>query len=129
MSTSADRSNRDSRHGPNPADAVARNCRAPRDCPGIHDRVDSAIDAARESLGDDAFNIEFTEATSCHSTRLSPPPCAVRGSRARAAMGWASLTPTERSVVEVVWRVGRGEEVAAVKVLPRGQEHASRPRR
>jgi DNA-binding CsgD family transcriptional regulator len=72
--------------------------------PGIRDQVDTAIAAARDALGEDAFDRAFAEGRQLSLEDTVAYVTRGRGARARHATGWASLTPTEVDVVEAICR-------------------------
>jgi DNA-binding CsgD family transcriptional regulator len=82
-------------------------------------RFDAALRAAREDLGDAAeaaweegCNLDWHEAVT-YGERA-------RGERARPRHGWASLTPTEQQVVELVVAGHTNPEIAERLLMGRG---------
>ena len=57
--------------------------------PGIRDRIDSAIDAARNTLGDDTFDSAFAEGHQLSLDEIVAYLMRSRGARKRPATGWA----------------------------------------
>ena len=84
--------------------------------PGIAERVDAAIGAAREALGDEAFNAAFEDGQRLSLEEVTAYALRSKGERKRPPMGWASLTPTEVAVVEQV-RLGLTNPQIAERLL------------
>jgi predicted ATPase/class 3 adenylate cyclase/DNA-binding CsgD family transcriptional regulator len=66
------------------------------------DQLDSSLGAAREALGDEAFERALTEGESLDPKAAVEYARRTRGERRRPAFGWAALTPTEQLVVDEV---------------------------
>ena len=64
--------------------------------------VDDAVAACRTALGDDAFEVAFTEGATRPWISWVEYAQRARGERGRPSHGWESLTPTENRVVELV---------------------------
>jgi DNA-binding NarL/FixJ family response regulator len=84
--------------------------------PGIRERVDAAIGAARSALDDDAFARAFDEGRQLSLDETVAFVGRARGERHRPVSGWASLTPTERAVVDKV-RLGCSNPQIASQLL------------
>jgi predicted ATPase/class 3 adenylate cyclase/DNA-binding CsgD family transcriptional regulator len=87
--------------------------------PGEQRRFDAAVRAARDDRGDagdgaweEGHNLDWHEAVT-YAERA-------RGERARPRHGWASLTPTEQQVVELVVAGHTNPEIAGRLLMGRG---------
>ena len=65
-------------------------------------RIEAALETARSTLGDDAFDAAYSEGTAMTWLDAVAFARRMRGERGRPAAGWESLTPTESRVVELV---------------------------
>jgi DNA-binding CsgD family transcriptional regulator len=84
--------------------------------PRVTEGVDAAIAAAMEALGEDAFNAAFEDGRRLDLGEVTAYVLRSRGERRRPSSGWASLTPTERAVVEQV-RLGLTNPQIADRLL------------
>ena len=84
--------------------------------PRITEEVDAAIDAAMEALGQEAFNAAFEDGQRLNLEEVTAYVLRSHGERRRPSSGWASLTPTERAVVEQV-RLGLTNPQIAERLL------------
>jgi DNA-binding NarL/FixJ family response regulator len=64
--------------------------------------ADTTLSAARETLGEDAFQAAWAEGSTLSLEEAVAYARRARGSRDRPATGWGSLTPTEQEVVGLV---------------------------
>jgi DNA-binding CsgD family transcriptional regulator len=87
--------------------------------PGIRDRVDNAIDCARDSLGDDAFDSAFAEGQQLSLDQIVAYITRGRGARNRSATGCDSLTPAERYVVDEICRGRTNQQIAEQLLMSR----------
>ena len=94
-----------------------------RDERRLHSRVEpfrsqleADLAAARAALGDDGFEAAFTEGRGLALDDVVAYVRRARGERGRPTLGWASLTPTERRVVDLA-RVGRTNAEIAGELL------------
>jgi predicted ATPase/class 3 adenylate cyclase/DNA-binding CsgD family transcriptional regulator len=79
-------------------------------------RLDATLDLARAALEDDAFDVAWHEGVAMDLEEVAAFAQRARGERKRPALGWDSLTPTERLVVEQV-ELGRTNPQIAETLL------------
>lgn len=77
-----------------------RRCIDQRRLPSFQREVDASLDAARIELGD-AFDLAWTEGADLAIDDAVDYARRARGERKRPSSGWASLTPTELTVVRL----------------------------
>ena len=84
--------------------------------PAIAPHVQAALDGAKEALGAEAFDLAHEEGKRLNLEEVSAYALRSRGQRSRSSTGWASLTPTERAVVDQV-RLGLTNPQIAERLL------------
>ncbi len=84
--------------------------------PAVAPLVDEAVDAARRALGDEGFDAAYEDGHRLDLEEVTAYALRSRGERSRPSTGWASLTPTERVVVEQV-RLGLTNPQIAERLL------------
>lgn len=73
---------------------------------------DGDVELVRRSLGPDAFEVAWAEGQALGVEEAVTYAQRGRGERKRPATGWASLTPTERQVVDLLTQGLRNAEIA-----------------
>ncbi len=74
---------------------------------------DAAVAAVRDTLGQQDFDIAWSEGAALSTEEAIAYAQRGRGQRKRPASGWASLTPTERDVVRLVSEGLANNDIAA----------------
>jgi predicted ATPase/DNA-binding CsgD family transcriptional regulator len=87
--------------------------------PGEQHNYDSAVRAARDALAD-AADAAWQEGLSLDLSQAAAYARRARGERARPRHGWASLTPTEHHVAELVAQGLTNPEIAERLLIARG---------
>lgn len=82
--------------------------------------VTVSCDAIRIAIGDDAFMQHWGEGTALTMGAAEEYVSRARGERKRPQAGWASLTPTEVRVVEVVVEGLTNPQIAEKMFIARG---------
>ena len=82
-------------------------------------QLDSSLDAAREALGDEAFERALAEGDSLDPNAAAEYARRTRGERRRPAFGWAALTPTEQLVVDEVAKGATNPSIAETLFVSR----------
>ncbi|MEK7425030.1 MAG: LuxR C-terminal-related transcriptional regulator [Actinomycetota bacterium] len=82
--------------------------------------VHAACDMLRASLGADAFATHWAEGSALSMDEAVEYVSRARGERKRPSSGWASLTPTELRVVELVAEGLTNPQIAAKMFVARG---------
>ena len=81
---------------------------------------DASVAAVRAALGDSDFESAWAEGAALSTDEAIAYAQRGRGERKRPSSGWASLTPTERDVVQLVSKgLGNKEIAAQLFVSPR----------
>jgi predicted ATPase/class 3 adenylate cyclase/DNA-binding CsgD family transcriptional regulator len=70
--------------------------------PGERNRMTADLASLQTSMGDDAFRNAFAEGTALSRDQAAEFARRARGERGRPSLGWASLTPTELQVVDLI---------------------------
>ena len=84
------------------------------------DAVTAAIEHCRVEIGDDAADEHLAEGRALTLDEAVEYVSRARGERKRPSSGWASLTPTELRVVELVAEGHSNPEIAEKMFVARG---------
>ena len=82
--------------------------------------IQAALGQLRASVGDDAFATYWAEGSALSMEEAVEYASRARGERKRPSSGWASLTPTELRVVELVAEGLTNPQIAAKMFVARG---------
>jgi DNA-binding CsgD family transcriptional regulator len=83
------------------------------------EQFDVAVIAARESLGDEAFERSYAEGSALSTADAAAYVQRARGERKRPSFGWDGLTPTEREVVRQVSEGRTNPQIAEAMFISR----------
>ena len=86
----------------------------------IEQRVSEALEAQRAAMGDEVFDQYWNEGAALNWSEAVEYVSRAHGERKRPATGWASLTPTEQRVVELVTEGLTNPQIAERMFIARG---------